>query len=62
MSTSVIDERHASALATLAQCAETFAKYAEHHLAKGDFEKATANLRMFVLCQKTTSKILGVAE
>jgi len=47
------------AVETLKLCAEKFRLYTEHHLQKGDEEKAAANAAMLKACEATIKRAMG---
>lgn len=50
------------AVTTLKLCAEKFRMYTDHHLQKGDEEKAAANAVMLKACEETIKRATGGAE
>lgn len=46
------DPRLSACIAALRACHATFQHYTEHHLAKGDAEKASSNARMAGICEE----------
>ena len=50
------------AVTTLKLCAEKFRMYTEHHLQKGDEEKAASNAVMLKACEETIKRATGSAE
>lgn len=52
MSTQQVDPRLTACIAALRACHATFQRYTEHHLAKGDAEKASSNARMAGICEE----------
>lgn len=47
------------AVTTLKLCADKFRLYTEHHLQKGDEEKAAANAVMMKACEATIKRAMG---
>lgn len=47
------------AVTTLKLCADKFRQYTEHHLQKGDEEKAAANAVMMKACEATIKRAMG---
>lgn len=62
MSTQHPDPRLSACISALRACRETFAHYTEHHLAKGNAEKAKSNARMAGICDGALAKALDGAE
>lgn len=61
MTTQQPDPRLSACIAALRACKATFRRYTEHHLAKGDAEKAKSNARMAAMCEEAISDALDGA-